>query len=75
MNELDQFREQAATSRSNIHATHVWALKQSADLRAKAELMRRIDEDIEVYGTADADEVEAVADEIEELSEMVNPYA
>lgn len=72
MTELDEYRERATTSRDNIYATFVWSLRQSADLRAKAELMERLDEDISVYGTTDPDELYAVAEEIETISKMVN---
>lgn len=73
MTELDEFSEKAETSRANIHATYVWSLRQAADLRAKAELMERIDDDIEVYGTTDPSEIRAVANELEEISRMVTP--
>lgn len=72
MTDVDEFRERAQQARGNIRDIKVWALRQSADVRAKAELMESVDEIVEVYGTDDPDELHEAADEIEAVLQDIN---
>jgi len=44
-----------------------WAARQGADIRGKAELMQRLDDPPEVYGTADPEHLLAVAEKLDRL--------
>jgi hypothetical protein len=60
--EIDEMLQRAGEMQDAIKRLRLNAVRQEADLRAKAELLERIDEDISVYGTDDPKELYEVAD-------------
>lgn len=72
MTDVQEFRERAQQANGRIKEVKIWALRQSADLRAKAEMMEDVDEVVEVYGTDDPDELYEAADEIEAVLQNIN---
>lgn len=71
MTELEDMRERGQQVSAQLRNFYMWSLKQSADLRAKAELMEEVDEEIEVYGETDPARVLEVARKLEEISQEI----
>jgi hypothetical protein len=60
--EIDEMFQRAGEMQDAIKRLRLNAVRQEADLRAKAELLERIEGPMEVYGTTDPKELYEAAD-------------
>jgi hypothetical protein len=60
--EIDEMLQRAGEMQDAIKRLRLNAVRQEADLRAKAELLERIEGPMEVYGTTDPKELYEAAD-------------
>lgn len=65
--DIDEIEAQAQEYLMDFVGRGEWAARKGADIRAKAELMQRMDDPPEVYGTTDPDRLLAVASTLERL--------
>lgn len=72
VSELQEMEQRASSTLQRLPQLKMWAVKQSADLYAKAELMEQADEELEAYGETDPDEVRRVAEKIERIEGAFN---
>lgn len=66
--ELEQMVQQANQMHQQISSMRVWALKQSSDIRAKAEMMEENEIEAEVFGESDPEALHEAADTINQLA-------
>lgn len=70
MNDIDDIETQAEQYITDILGKGDWAARKGADIRGKAELMQRLDDPPEVYGTTDPEHLLAVAAKLDRLADI-----
>jgi len=70
MNDINEIEAQDEQYLTDFVGRGEWAARKGADIRGKAELMQRLDDPPEVYGTTDPDHLLAVADTLDRLYDI-----